>query len=97
VYAGHQTAETQKLPGTAFYMASEQIENDPVDARTDIFSPGITAYEMATEEQRKRRMMSLCMFYHHEHHQDLTQLMAGFSEELKRLGAELRVSDLGEI
>ena len=38
-------------PGTVFYASPEYIEGDPVDARSDIYSLGITAYEMVTGQK----------------------------------------------
>lgn len=35
-------------PGTVFYTSPEYIEGDPVDERSDVYSLGITAYEMVT-------------------------------------------------
>jgi eukaryotic-like serine/threonine-protein kinase len=37
--------------GTPYYMAPEQIEGDPVDERTDIYSLGMTAFEIFTGQK----------------------------------------------
>ncbi len=47
--------------------------------------------------ERKRKMMSLFMFYEEESQLQLNRLLAAFSEDLKKMGAELRVADFDNI
>jgi eukaryotic-like serine/threonine-protein kinase len=45
---GNHLTRTHTAIGTYCYMAPEQIEGEPVDARTDIYSMGVTLYELLT-------------------------------------------------
>jgi serine/threonine protein kinase len=160
------------LRGTIFYSPPELIEGDSVDERTDIYSLGITAFEMLTgqrpypeddinemidmalqedvpdprtfipdlpdemskfvirstqrdpdaryksisqatqelqplvkkmgiERQRQieehRKIKSLFLFYEDQHELLLKQLIENFSNELNKLGAELRVTEFRDV
>jgi serine/threonine-protein kinase len=42
---------SKKNPGTPSYMAPEQLVGDPISQRVDIFSFGVTAYELLTNQK----------------------------------------------
>ncbi len=46
---GHTITDTGQMSGTAYYMSPEQLtRHEKLDCRTDIYSLGITAFEMVT-------------------------------------------------
>jgi predicted Ser/Thr protein kinase len=49
--------------GTASYLAPEQIRGEAVDARTDVFSFGVLAYELLTYEKPFRAQDISALFY----------------------------------
>ncbi len=42
---------SRKNPGTPAYMAPEQLRGEPITQRVDIFSYGVTAYELLTHQK----------------------------------------------
>ena len=93
------------MPGSPHYMAPEQIEGDPVDARTDIYSLGITAYEMATGVRPYPDDICQVLEYHmtkntpdpRELNPELPERFSSFIRKSTEKNPDLRFQNISEV
>jgi serine/threonine protein kinase/tetratricopeptide (TPR) repeat protein len=91
-----ETLETAGIPaGTAAYMAPEQIQGKPVDARTDLYALGCMMYEAATGERPFVRDSALGLLRAHlfEKPQAVSTRVDGLDEALAHLIMRLLEKD----
>ncbi|HSN88234.1 MAG TPA: protein kinase [Thermoanaerobaculia bacterium] len=81
--------------GTPSYMAPEQVGDDPVDARADIWSLGVVLYEMLTGRRPFVGGTSFAVVYAmlHEEPEPLTRLRPEVPEELERIVSRMLAKD----
>jgi eukaryotic-like serine/threonine-protein kinase len=90
------TADGAKL-GTPTYMSPEQINGDPVDARTDIYSLGVTLYEMLTGRPPFQADTPMALMYQitHKPVPDVSKQNAAVPENVVELVAGMTAQDPG--
>ncbi len=57
--------QTSSIIGTAHYMAPEQAQGKPLDARTDVYQLGVILFEMLTGQQPFRGETTASVLYQH--------------------------------
>lgn len=79
--------DQKKVVGTPVYMAPEQIRNEPVDARTDVYALGILLYELSTGVLpfASTRPMEVLMMQVLERPKPPSQFIDGFNPDLERV------------
>lgn len=91
--AGQTT--TSPWAGTAAYMSPEQIQNRPVDARSDLFALGMVLYEMATGTRPFAGEHEAALFYSIVYNEPVPprELRAEVPESLNRIIMRLLQKD----
>jgi len=84
--------------GTPEYMSPEQISGEEVDKRTDIYSLGITMYEMLTGKLpfTGSNPQALTMLHRYERHQPMRELVNSIPRQVEDIVARALAKDPGE-
>ncbi len=85
IMGGTQHTATGAVLGTARYMSPEQIRGQQIDARTDIYSLGVTLFEMVSGRPpfAADSAMTMMMMHVQDPVPDLTQLRPNVPPQLK--------------
>ena len=79
--------DSKKVVGTPAYMAPEQIRNDPVDARVDVYALGVLLYELSTGVLPfiSERPMEVLMMHVTERPKPPSRVIEDFDPDLERV------------
>ncbi len=84
IIGGHRHTATGAVIGTALYMSPEQIRGEQIDPRTDVYSIGVTLFEMVNGRPpyEADSAMTLMMKHLNDPIPDLRQLQPDIPDEL---------------